>query len=197
MVWPEKIDDNLTKGTHKTKVCHVFSITGYKLVMQSVCLFKGWRVLTALGIMNWMGHRKQCLIFLFIITLVSFKLFLWQLWVFFTERNKQICQSVPNLSIRVYYCRLTQIGVVVFSCSCAGSSGRRHWRLAACVLKPPCWMRPQPLLPFLVGCLPRWWRVPATHTDAVHSWQIWPPTASICHTEKFGSPGGEVLQWGN
>lgn len=56
---------------------------------------------------------------------------------------------------------------MVFSYSGAGSSRRRQRGLVACVLKPPCWMRPQPLLSFLMGCLPRGWRVPETHKDTV------------------------------
>lgn len=33
---------------------------------------------------------------------------------------------------------LTEVGVVVFSCICAGGSRRRQWGLATCVLKAPC-----------------------------------------------------------
>lgn len=34
--------------------------------------------------------------------------------------------------------RLTEVGVVVFSCICAGGARRREWGLATCVLKAPC-----------------------------------------------------------
>lgn len=70
-----------------------------------------------------------------------------------------------------YFYRLTQVGVVVFSSGGAGGSGRRQRGLAACVLKPPCWMGPQPLLPFLMGRLSGGRRVPETHIDTVNSRQ--------------------------
>lgn len=59
-----------------------------------------------------------------------------------THTQKKISRSVisqdtskkkkPNKT------RLTEVGVVVFSCICAGGSRRRQWGLAACVLKAPC-----------------------------------------------------------
>lgn len=74
-----------------------------------------------------------------------------------------------------YSKRLTKVGVVVFSSGSAGSSRRRQWGLAACVLKPPCWVGPQPLLPFLMGCLPRRWRVPETPKDTTQEKRMGSP----------------------
>lgn len=57
---------------------------------------------------------------------------------------------------------------MIFSSGCAGSSWGRQWGLAACILKPPCWVRPQPFLPFLVGCLSWGRRVPESDRNTVN-----------------------------
>lgn len=67
----------------------------------------------------------------------------WLMLVGLTGTNKDVDADVSNNSRRIR-CelkkeqRLTEVGVVVFSCVGAGGSRRRQWGLATCVLKAPC-----------------------------------------------------------